>query len=138
MAQVEEHFQPNNLFNSIKKGKNLHRRTQSTNLNGFSSIVNQNQNQVNPNLMEEIAKQQGVSDTTATLKAVDASTKKQEEKHVTVEDINEIPKNMGWVIPKNPYSKNPIQNLKKRDFIAKTFHSNEIPLEPTKKTREAL
>lgn len=128
-AAQSEALQPNNLFNSVKKGKNFHRRTQSTNAYDFDAMLNIKK--TNPNLMEEIARQYGVSDTAATKKAVEASSNKQEERNIIVEDIDEIPNNIGWIVPKNPNSNmNPLHVVKKRD-LAHILNSN--PPAPTKK-----
>lgn len=131
MTQIEEQLQPNNLFNLVKKGKNLHRRVQSSNSHDFDTLLNNKP--ATPNLMAEIAREQGVADTAKTLKAVETSATKQEEKHVTIEDIDEIPTNTGWIVPKNPYSKNPMQAIKKRDPHTIQTHTNDDHFETPKK-----
>lgn len=121
MAQAKD-LQPNNLFHAVKKGKNFHRRTQSTNAYDFDNLLNLQRS--TPGLMEEIAKSQGVADTNATKRAIDASVGKQEEKHVIVEDIDEIPKSIGWVVPKLPKSNmNPLHVIQKRD-LSNVINSN--------------
>lgn len=111
----EKHLQPNNLFSDVKKGKSFHRRTKSTNDYDFGTMLNIPRS--NPGLMEEIAKDLGVADTNATRKAISAASKKQGEKHVIIEDINEIPKNIGWLVPKNHNAgSNPLQMVTKHNL----------------------
>ena len=129
-----EQLKPSNLQATHKKGKSFHRRTHSHNAYDFNSVMNLPPT-TTPGLMEEIAKAQGVGDSNATRKALDAASNKQSDKCVIVEDINDIPKNVGWVVPKNPNADNNPLLLRKHNL---TLKAQQLHSSPDKKPEKPV
>lgn len=112
---------------TTKKNKNLHRRTQSSTVYDMARLLNVPSSD-RQEILQDMVNTYNIINSERTQKAVEASNAIVAEKHVIVEDIEEVPKSSGYIVPKYPKNdSNPLSIIKRRNLSYSEGANTNLP-----------